>query len=309
MAVLGTSLVAALAVGIAVGVHALTDDSTVVAAASPSVAAASGGDFCTLMTQLVALGIDGKAPFDDTTSTISMDGTNDTAALDAIHAEGQKLIDSSAKVSALETRAATVVADPAIAAAFGDSAKLFDWAGSVYGPMERDATSTGAFFSAAMGAALDPKAAAITTAGDTANATITAYVQTTCGIDLGGTATSASPTPSLTSGTVNFAGDEPDPAVAAQTDAKSIGEKLNAIFATWTTGDPLPTVDFSGGMFTVASATGSISAFSASSSNSAIADEFINGPTDWCVSVEVAGPPSATYNYSSASGFSQGTCA
>lgn len=199
---LGTSLVAALAVAVAIGADALIGDTAVVAKASPSVAAASGGDFCGLMTQLRALGIDGKAPFDDTTSTTTLDGTDDAAALDAIHADGQKLIDFASKVSALEARAAKAVADPAIATAFSDSAKLYDWAGSVYGPMERDATSTSAFFSAAMGAALDPKAAAIATAGDSANVTITAYVKTKCGIDLGGTATSASasPTPSPTAG-------------------------------------------------------------------------------------------------------------
>jgi hypothetical protein len=309
MTVLGTSMVAVLAVGIAIGAHALIDDSTVVANASPSAAAASGGDFCGLMGQLMALGIDGKAPFDDTTSTGSTGGTDDAAALEALHAEGQKLIDFAAKVSPLETRAATVVADPAIAAAFGDSAKLFDWAGSVYGPMERDATSTGAFFGAAMGAIFDPKAAAIAKAGDTANATITAYVKTTCGIDLGGTATSASPTPSPTSGTFNFGGNESDPATAARTDAKAIGENLKSMFATWTAGDPLPTVELSGGMFTVASATGSSLGFSASSSNSAIADKLIKGPSDWCVSVKVTGSPSATYKYSSKLGLAEGTCA
>jgi hypothetical protein len=310
VAALGTVVVTALAIGAAVGTHALVGDTTVDAGATPGVTTSisPADDFCGLMGQLMALGIDGKAPFDDTTSTVSTGGTDDAAALEALHADGQKLIDSSAKVSALETRAATVVADPAIATAFGDSAKLFDYAGSVFGPMERDATSTGAFFSAAMGAAFDPKAAAITTAGDTANATITAYVQTTCGIDLGGTPTSASPTPSLTSGTFTFGGDESDPATAAQTDATAIGEKLTAMFAEWSTGDPLPTVDFSGGMFTVDSGSGSMSVFSASSSNSAIADEFINGPTDWCVSVEVTGSPSATYNYSAAFGLTEGTC-
>lgn len=150
---------------------------------------------------MMALGVDGKAPFAQTQTTIRTGGGDAAAELAALHADGQKIIDFSAKVSALEARAANVVADPAIASAFGDSAKTYDYMGSLVGAMARDAVSTDASFSAMIAAAFDPKTVAATAAGEAANETITTYVEAKCGIDLGGKEPSASPTTNPTTGT------------------------------------------------------------------------------------------------------------
>jgi hypothetical protein len=67
-------------------------------------------------------------------------------------------------------------------------------------------------------------------------------------------------------------------------------------------------VDLVDGFYSVDSGTGVWSGFNAASSTSAIADEFIDGPANWCVSVTVAGPPSVTYSYSADFGLAEGIC-
>jgi hypothetical protein len=241
-----------------------------------------------------------------------MTADNEAVALALLHAEGKELIAAAGPLAAIERHAADIVTDAELSSAFEASADSLEHTARVFGALARDAESTDGFF-AQMAAAGDSETAAASTAGDEANAIVIAYVGAECGISLDGkaitntrpTTGSAVPSPGATDAS---AADSADSRAAAIADVSQIGEALVGMFADWSEGDPLPTVDLANGFYSVDSGAGSWSGFSAASSSSAIADAFIDGPADWCVSVTVTGPPSATYSYSAQSGLAEGIC-
>ena len=309
LAVLGTTVVSVLAVGAAVGVSMLVGTPDGGRGAN----AAMSDDFCTLMGQAMAYGVNGAAPFADVTSTLVTTSDNETVALALLHAEGKQILEVAGPLAAIERHAAEIVTDPELASAFEASAKALDLTAAIYGAPARDAETVDGFLAQVLTAASDPETQAIGTAGEAANATIIAYVGTACGISLDGEAIAEpDPTtevPGATPGaTESIAPDTAEARAAAIADASQIGEALTGMFATWTEGDPMPTVDLVDGFYSVDSGTGSWSGFTAASSTSAIADEFIDGPDNWCVSITVSGPPSVTYSYSAGFGLAEGIC-
>ncbi len=309
LTVLGTTVVAVLAVGAAVGVHTLVG--TPDGGASANIAMSD--DFCTLMSQMMDYGVNGGAPLADSTSATDMTGDNEAVVLAVLHAEGKQIIAAAGPLAAIERHAAEIVTSPGLSSAFEASAKSLDLAAASFGVLARDAESVDGFLAQVTAATSDPEAAAVGAAGDEANGIIVAYVGVECGISLDGTAvTMAKPETSTTAptpgATDSLASDTTDSAAAAMADALQIGEILAGMFAEWSEGDPLPTVDLVDGFYSVDSGAGSWSGFSASSSAAAIADEFIYGPTDWCVSITVTRSPPATYSFSAQYGLAEGIC-
>lgn len=310
LTVLGTTIVSALAVGVAVGAHALvgTPHSGVGADLVMS------DDFCTLMGQTLTFGIDGAAPLADFASTIDATSDNEVVALAILHAQGKQMIDAAGPLAEIERHAAEIVTNPELSAAFEASAKALDLQAEVFGPLARDAESTERFLARVDAAAAKPETEAVSAAGDEANALIIAYVGAECGISLDGkavattkpTLAAVTPTPGVTN---SASPDSSQAEAAAKADVTQIGEALTTMFAEWSEGDPLPTLDLVDGFYSVDNGNGSWSGFSAASSDSAIAEQFIVGPNDWCVSVTVFGTRSVTYNYSSLFGLLEGTCA
>lgn len=309
LAVLGTTVVSVLAVGAAVGIYMVVDTPDGGRGANT----AMSDDFCTLMGQAMKYGVNGAAPFADVTSSLVATSGNEAVALALLHAQGKQVLEVSGPLAAIERHAAEIVTDPELASAFEASAKSLDMTAEIFGAPARDAETVDGFLAHVAAAMTDPETQAIGTAGDEANATIIAYVGAACGISLDGEAIPATgpttgilvPTPGATD---VIAPDTAESRAAAMADASQIGEALTGMFATWSEGDPLPTVDLADGFYSVNSGTGSWSGFTAASSTSAIADEFIDGPENWCVSVTVAGPPSVTYSYSAGFGLAEGIC-
>ena len=309
LAVLGTTLVSVVAVGAAVGVSMLVGTPDGGRGANTALS----DDFCTLMGQMMEYGVSGRAPLGGNALTIDTTAGNELVALALLHAEGKQIVASAGSLAAIARHAADIVTDPALASAFEASAESLDLSGEVFGPIARDAESADAYLGQIAAAAQDPQILAVAAAGEEANATIIAYVGSACGISLDGEAIAATdptaevpgPTPGATE---SIAPDTAEATVAAKADASQIGEALTDMFADWVEGDPMPTVDLVDGFYSVDSGTGSWSGFSAASDTSAIADDFIEGPTNWCVSVTVAGPPSVTYSYSAGFGLAEGIC-
>jgi hypothetical protein len=242
-----------------------------------------------------------------------MTAGNELVALALLHAEGKETIVAAGSLAEIARHAADIVTDPALASAFEASADSLDLSGDVFGPIARDAESVDAYLAQVSAAAQDPETLAVTAAGAAANETIIAHVGSACGISLDGEAIAEpDPTtdvPGATPGaTASIAPDTAEATVAAKADATQIGEALTGMFADWVEADPMPTVDLVDGFYSVDSGTGSWSGFTAASDTSAIADEFIEGPENWCVSITVSGPPSVTYSYSAGFGLAEGIC-
>jgi hypothetical protein len=238
---------------------------------------------------------------------------NEAVALAVLHAQGKQILEIAGPLAAIERHAAKILTDPVLSSAFEASADSLDLTAEVFGAPARDAETLEGFAAHLAAAALDAETQAIGTAADEANATIVAHVGATCGISLDGKAiTTTDPTteiPGPTPGATDVIdADTAESRAAAIADASQIGEALVGMFADWTEGDPLPTVELVNGFYSVVSGTGSSSGFAAASSTSAIADEFIVDSENWCVSITVAGPPSVTYSYSATFGLAEGIC-
>lgn len=307
--VLGTVVVAALAIGAAVGAHSLVGDTGVDTGATPGVTVAMSDDFCTVMGDLNTY-YAAKSPESGVLSgTIDLGATEDPAVLDALHQEADATLEITAAMAVYMAHGAEVVAVPAVAEALRTQSAFTKAQGETIAKLSREATSVEGFMSAVFAAAFDPTAKPTAGEADAAGGAIADYVTTECAIDLsavlGTEASGDAPTGS---------GDSSD---AAKTDATTLGMDITNAFVGWNDGDPLPQVSLSDGTFGVATTstsdggtTVSTSSFNAASSDPAIIDQVITGPLDWCVSVADNGAtPPTTYRYSAMGGVEEGTCA
>ena len=308
----GTAVVSALAVGAAIGLHTIAGDpvapvpvasgSPASTSPSPTSNAAMSDDFCTLMGQVQT--------FADETNQANATMFGDNAAsgdeqaqLDTIHAAGQEMLDATSTYVPYFRHAAEIVDDASTAAAFTEFADAVEVILPKFGQMAVDATDAESFGQGMFGLIFDPDVVAASAKSESASGVIDAYVSATCAIDLGLSGSGEDSTSTSTS-------------KSAETDAQGLGEALAAAFTSWNGGDPLPQVSLSDGTFKITTqsvtangtATG-YSTFSASSSDVAIADLEINGPTDWCVSVSSGGDQPDFYRYSADYGLEPGTCA
>jgi hypothetical protein len=141
---LGTVVVTALAIGAAVGTHALVGDTTVDAGATPGSAPAASevlsDDICGLMAQLVA-GTSEPWPELDPTAP------DDADMVVALHAYGAFTIQRAQFLQAVYHHAIGVVSDPELAQAFETLATVEE-VGEKLGRIKLDATSAQAEYKA-----------------------------------------------------------------------------------------------------------------------------------------------------------------
>ncbi len=284
LTVLGTTVVAALAVGAAVGVHALVGDPTAepLAGAASETSAVSGDAFCELIGEMTALGDERDAASKAAEASLPA-GASEAEYLDALHAEGEaQLAFVDARVSYLE-RAADLVSDPAVAEAFAVSSRTAQLLDAKTATLERDVESVAAYLAALAAMEADPELATAQAERDAANAVVAAYLVETCG---------------------PISDTDDSVVTAAKADAMTLGMQLTAFFVVWLEGEPLPEVRVADGSYYVAGIeVGEVS------EGFEIADQSIRGPSDWCVSVTSPGHDGATYNFSARLGVTEGTCA
>jgi hypothetical protein len=301
--VLGTTVVAVLAVGAAVGADAFagTPDET------PGVAIAMSDDFCTLMHDLDAL----LAERDDADLALAPSGASDAVDLEDLHAWGQAVLEFTSTAAAYERHAAEIVDDVSLAGSFKTDADGLEHTGTLFGHSAVDATSVEDFTAALLTYASDPDEQDLSYRLRAAEQSIAYAVSDECGFLL-------PLNDAIASGkAIGVDGHElSDPVQAAQIDAAQLGQALGDAFADWQEGNPLPFVTLADGIYTVEAPTNApgelhaiTSAFGSSSPNAVIEDQFINGPIDWCVAITVAGDTTATYRYSATGGPEKGTCA
>lgn len=298
--VLGTVVVAALAIGAAVGAHAFVGDTAVDTGATPGVTTsiAMSDDFCTLMGEMVAYM--GASEDAYVTATLTVLGSVDEATeVDAMHAWGEIALEYWNGFREYERHAAEVVTDPTIARAFDSSLAGIEIEGVRPAQVAIDALQPDGFLERLDGDDISASDQVIVLEARSANEAISAYVLSECDVELGG-------------------GSSPGSAESsAKTDAITLGQEISVAFVDWNEGDPLPQVSVADGMFGVTvtsvsdggTSTGTTS-FSAASSDPAIIEQVITSPMDWCVSVaDNAATPPTTFRYSATGGVEEGTCA
>lgn len=298
--VLGTTVVAVLAVGAAVGADALAGTPDPV----PSSTIAMSDDFCTLMDEMVTYVGAKEGALVDSTLKVMFGSVDEAVELDDIHAWGELSLEYWGDIQAYERHAAEVVSDPAVTEAFESSMAGINVDGVRSAQVAIGAIQSSDFVDALNGKDRSEGDQAIVSEAEAANEAISTYVLTECGIDLGGGADGG--------GT-----EAPPAATTAKTDASTLGKEIATAFVDWVEGDPLPTVSLSDGMYglTVSSTSDggtsiSTSSFGAASSDPAIVDQAITGRTDWCVAVtDNAAASPTTYRYSATGGLEEGTCA
>ena len=214
----------------------------------------------------------------DSSGSPSASATADPAALDALHAWGQSLLDAQGTIGALYFHAATNVADADVAAALRTLAMDTPVIMGEMGKAAIDATSE-ADFNWAM--ENGPDASSELDESDAASAVIGPYVSTTCGVDVFGT----------------------QAATDAKADASLLGKEIATYFVDWSAGDPLPVVTLSGGLYRLNG-----EAIGTPSDGAVVTAQYANGPTDWCVEVTINGDPATKENYSAQIGLAPGTC-
>ncbi len=295
VAALGTVVVAALAIGAAVGTHSLVGDTTLAASpsASPSVtvtATVTASDqVCQLMTELVAY-FDEKTPeLGLFTGTLDLSAADDPATLDALHASGQAMLDYVSTFVEHQNQAAVLITDPALAEAFRSAATYMTSQGDAVASVALGAASVDAFTTAAVESMFTSDYKATAATGWLAGDAITEYVQTECGVDLTA-ALGSDGTP---------AGER-----IAKADVATIGVGFAFSFIGWNSGDPLPSVStrkdsYYLGETNIGPVTDGIE----------IADQYATAWDHWCAAVTYTGEPSVTFRYSYANGVEEGTCA
>jgi hypothetical protein len=294
LAVLGTAVVAVLAVGTAAAMGVFTGDSVAAPSARASATASESAsesaspsesvepidapdDFCELMGQMLDLVNYEGADLTDTTAT------DDAALLAQLRDQLQVTMDLMSDVAAIEGRAATILDDRSVAAAFVASARTFEYIVTSYDEVMRDATTVDDYFTRIAEIGTDTRGEAILAAGQAASDEITAYVDQTCGIWLGG----------ATAGET-----------AAKVDVSTLGKEIATVFVDWISSEPYPLVTVVNGSYLVQGV-----AVAQVSEGVELEDQSGTGPTDWCVSVTYSGVPTASYRYSADEGLMEGTCA
>jgi hypothetical protein len=291
--VLGTTIVAVLAVGAAVGADAFAGDSAVQAAPSvttsptPSPTVSATSDFCGLMGEILALSEESLAEQTALDASVDPDAA---PTLEAIHASGQRTLDYVAEYAAILNRAAELAPDPDVAEALRTYASFTADQGEEFGQIAVDAASVDEYFSALFATATDPIGQEAATAAEAAAPVVVDAAQSECGLDLA----VAMGTAAVESG-----------ADSARLDAATLGVQIALYFVGWLDGEPLPVVTIRDGSYFV----NDVNAGTVSDGVE-IADQAIVGWDDWCVAVTYTGDAPSTYRYSSSeTGVEEGTCA
>jgi len=285
--------VAALAVAAAIGAHVVLPAahaaSPTPSVSTPATSAALSDDFCTLMTDLTAVAQTlqsdppGFSDSIDVSPSPSASATPDPAAVDALHAWGQNVLDASATIVRYYDKAATIVADPDIATAFTTMSTDTPLVAGKIGQAAIDAASDSDFMTAVFGVMFDPTTAAASSDLDGATTVVGQYVTTTCGVDVFGTGAQA--------------------ATDAKSDASTLGMEIATYYVDWKLGDPAPVVTVTDGNYFL---NDNFIGFAAD--GAAITAQYANGPTDWCVEVTINGDSTTSATYSAQIGLAQGTC-
>ena len=291
--VLGTTIVAVLAVAAAVGADAVAGDPTVEAAPSvstsgtPSPTVSETSDFCGVMGEILALSEASLA------EQAAIDESVDPEAaptLEAIHASGQRTLDYVAEYAAILNHGAELASDPEVAEALRTYASFTADQGEKFGQIAVDAVSVDEYFSALFATATDPVGQEAATAAEAAAPVIVGAGHSECGLDLAVAMGAAA----VESG-----------ADSARLDAATLGVQIAMYFLTWLDDDPLPVVTIRDGSYFV----NDLNAGTVSDGVE-LADQAIVGWDDWCVAVTYTGAPPSTYRYSSReAGVEEGTCA
>ncbi len=306
---LGTVLVTAAGVGLALGAHALfggavaDPEPSVSVSASPTVEARS--DFCAVIDDMaVAVKDDPLFSMENGTEP-DPTPTESAAIMQAIHEQGQAIIDFTKKYADYETQASEIVNDPDVAAAFMSDAEAMTAMGDKFGQALLGAKSEEDFLGAFFLMGTDPEYAVWGEQSDAAQKIIGPYVLDECGVDL----------VALQNGT---SGDTETtlPVTAAKADASTLGMEIATFFVDWSEGDALPEISVQSGTYYLSTTEtkGTATTFSSSSIGQVsdgvdLVDQEINSPVDWCVSVAAAGSADATYRYTATGGMEPGTCA
>ncbi len=294
LTVLGTTIVAALAVGAAVGVHSLVGDPD----DGPGTDIAMSDDFCTLMDEMMTFADEKSDAV--TIASVQLYGINgEPASLDDIHAWGETILELAVGAESYMRHAAEVVSDPIIAQAFETSADDIEIELERPARAAIDAVAADTYQDGMSWEDMSAEDQAILAEADSAEEAISAYVLSECGIDLSGG--------SSTSGVE----------ASVKTDVSTLGKEIATAFVYWSEGDPLPEVSLSDGEYGVATSSvidggTSVSTihFSSESSDPAIVEQAIVSSVDWCVSVtDNAAASPTTYSYSAQLGLMEGTCA
>ena len=291
--VLGTTVVAVLAVAAAIGADAVAGESAVEAAPSastsptPSPTVSATSDFCGVMGEILALSEESLAEQD------ALDASDDPEAvptLEEIHATGQRTLDYVAEYASILDRGAELAPNPDVAEALRTYASFTAEQGEEFGQMAVDAASVDAYFSALFALATDPVGQEAAAAAEAAAPVVVDAAQSECGLDLA----VAMGTAEVESG-----------ADGARLDAATLGVQIALYFVGWMDGDPLPVVATRDGSYFV----NDVNAGTVSDGVE-IADQAIVGWDNWCVAVTYTGDPPSTYRYSSGeAGVEEGTCA
>lgn len=289
LTVLGTTIVAALAVGAAVGAHALVGEPTVEPSTTPipTVSASAAPDFCDAMGEILALSEESLAEQAALDASVDPDAA---PTLDAIHESGQRTLDYVAEYADILTRGAELAPDPDVAEALSTYASFTTNQGAEFGQIAVDAASVDEYFSALIATATDSVGQQAAEAASEAAPVIVGAAQSECGLDL-----------AVAMGTADAEGG-PD---SARLDAAVLGVQVSLYFLGWLDGDPLPVVTIRDGSYFIDDVNaGTVS------DGVELADQAIVGWDDWCVAVTYTGDPPSTYRYSvSEAGVEEGTCA
>lgn len=288
-AVLSTIVVAGLAVGLGFGAHAVIGEADV--GASPSASSSSpspssaalSDDVCVLMDDMLVVmgGLDDTALGAD--FSIDGDSTDETAALNALHASGQDVKDTLGTVADYLSHGAELATDPEAADAFVAMANYMREMGQRYGQAAIEAESLDGYMTAVLALSADPEFAALANEGDAASPIVEQYVLETCGRDILG--------PGAESG------------IDAKSDVSLLGKEMATYFVDWD-GVTQPEVTVTDGEYYLDGVL-----IGTQTPGVALTDQYANGSTDWCVEVSSEVAPTEVYTYSAQEGILQGTCA